>query len=751
MRNNLTIRMFFTVFITINALVSLAQTKVTGRVTDAQTQAGIPNVLIQTKGDQAITDYNGVFIISWSGSDSSLSLSRLGYYSKSINLTEPESPLQISLSPNPLQLSSVVVSADHIQRSYQEYPGSLGLLLPKELERDQDLSIVNAINRVPGIVMQSGALNTNRITIRGMGSRSPFSTNRVKAYFGEIPLTTGDGETTLEDIDLAFIERVEIIKGPNASLYGAGLGGTIRLEPRAVQKGLEINAQQSFGSYGLSRQVVNISKGSEKFDVQAGVTSTNSDGYRENNEYDRMSAMIRASIKANKHRWRFLGQYISLDAQIPSSLNRATFESDPRAAAANWLEVAGFESYQRYLIGVSHQWTGNRVTSKTALFTTFQDMDERRPFNVLEDNRTMLGLRTVWTGTITDNMFWSGGAELLHETYNWETFETLADGRGPLLSDNLEMRAYQNIFGQAEWAFLPKWQAVLGANVNFTYFDLEDRFLTDGDLSESRNFEPVFSPRATMSYKPSELATIYTSVNHGFSTPSLEETLTPDGNINPDIKPETGWSFELGSKGSFLKSFNYQIALYHMPVKNLLVARRTAEDAFIGINAGKTMHNGLEVDLSKNWTIGKKNSMSAFLSYLEARYSFKDFVDNEERFDGNELTGTPNRTLSAGLDLNTFWGTDFYINTQYVGEMPLNDANTLYNESYIVWNLKMTHTLNKEKWQLTFFAGINNLWDQKYASMVQINARGFGGNAPRYFYPGLPRNYFGGIVLRFKE
>ncbi len=53
--------------------------------------------------------------------------------------------------------------------------------------------------------MQQGSLNTNRITIRGIGARSQYGTNRVKAYFNAIPLTSGEGETVLEDIDLATI------------------------------------------------------------------------------------------------------------------------------------------------------------------------------------------------------------------------------------------------------------------------------------------------------------------------------------------------------------------------------------------------------------------------------------------------------------------------------------------------------------------------------------------------------------------
>ena len=60
---------------------------------------------------------------------------------------------------------------------------------------------------------------------------------------------------------------------------------------------------------------------------------------------------------------------------------------------------------------------------------------------------------------------------------------------------------------------------------------------------------------------------LFGNFSHGFSLPSVEETLLPDGLINPDLKPETGWSYELGSKGAFSKNhFSYEAALYRMNI-----------------------------------------------------------------------------------------------------------------------------------------------------------------------------------------
>ncbi|MEL6650645.1 MAG: TonB-dependent receptor plug domain-containing protein, partial [Bacteroidota bacterium] len=126
-----------------------------------------------------------------------------------------------------LQLDPVVVSAFESGQNLLQQSASLSILSARELKRDQDLIIANSLNRVPGVFMHQGTLGTNRITIRGMGARSLFSTNKIRAYLDDIPLTNGDGETTLEDLDLGFVQRAEVIRGPASSLYGAGLGGTI--------------------------------------------------------------------------------------------------------------------------------------------------------------------------------------------------------------------------------------------------------------------------------------------------------------------------------------------------------------------------------------------------------------------------------------------------------------------------------------------------------------------------------------------
>ena len=82
----------------------------------------------------------------------------------------------------------------------------------------------------------------------------------------------------------------------------------------------------------------------------------------------------------------------------------------------------------------------------------------------------------------------------------------------------------------------------------------------------------------------------------------------------------------------------------------------------------------------------------------------------------------------------------------------MTDANTIYSDAYALLNFKLGSQFflgKRGSWEFDIYAGINNIFDEKYASMHQINASSFGGAAPRYFYPGLPRNYYVGLDLKY--
>ena len=645
-------------------------------------------------------------------------------------------------------------------------PAAIMQIHPEHLKRDHDVSIAPALNRVTGVYMQSGALNTNRITIRGIGNRSLFSTTKLRAYLDDIPLTSGDGETTIEDIDLSLIHKVDVWKGPTASVFGAGLGGMIHLQSKGINQSVStgIKNELTIGSYGLIRNVAqfNFANSKQTLQVGANFNTTHSNGYRANNTYDRQGGSLFVKYKSGPNSETTLfSNHTSLKAFIPSSLNRNDYEEEPEKAAFTWGSIKGFEDYNKNLFGISHQFKIAEsekfmLKNKSSIFASTRKSYESRPFNILDEKSNSIGLRTsfeIKSKSSPKNRFplFTIGVETFREKYEWQTFQTLDGIKGDLLSDNSEVRKYFNLYAQSYYNINDKATLFSGLNYNSTRYTYDDLLMSGGiDKSGKYSFEGVLSPHLGFNYQFKYKSSFFATVSHGFSPPSLSETLTPDGNINPDIAPEKGWNFELGSRGKIASKLTYELTFYTMKIKDLLVARRIGEDQFVGLNAGKTQHNGIELFLEYQMINTAQLKIIPFLTYTFSDYTFDDFIDGVEDFSGNDLTGTPPYQLNGGFDLTSKIGLYSNFNFRYVDAFPMRDDNSIYSDAYKISNLKLGYKKRLfKKLDLDFSMGIRNMFNEKYASMILINAGSFGGNLPRYYYPGLPRNYFTSLSLRY--
>ena len=227
--------------------------------------------------------------------------------------------------------------------------------------------------------------------------------------------------------------------------------------------------------------------------------------------------------------------------------------------------------------------------------------------------------------------------------------------------------------------------------------------------------------------------------------------MLPDGQINTDLEPETGWNYEMGFRGNSRNGrLQWNAALYRIDLRNLLVSRRTALDQFVGVNAGRTQHDGLEVQLNYDWVQSESFQLNTFLNYALNDFIFKEFMDEDDDFSGNQLTGVPDQVLNVGLDFSSKFGFLGNINFQHIGSQPITDSNSLFSDAYQLTNLKIGYQRQIfSQVKLNLFFGVNNVFDEKYASQILINASSFGGNAPRYFYPGNPTNYFGGLNINY--
>jgi iron complex outermembrane receptor protein len=187
-----------------------------------------------------------------------------------------------------------------------------------------------------------------------------------------------------------------------------------------------------------------------------------------------------------------------------------------------------------------------------------------------------------------------------------------------------------------------------------------------------------------------------------------------------------------------------------MEIKDLLVAKRIGDDQYEGVNAGKTLHEGIEVTLKHNWQINPFFNLNSYIGASVGKYEFKEFIDKENDFSGNKLTGVPSNKVNAGLFLNTRLGIYLNADYQFVDKIPMNDANSAYSDSYKLINLKTGYRFEfLPGLTSNLAAGINNVGNEKYASLILPNAVAIGNGTPRYYYPGLPVNYYGTVSLNY--
>ena len=655
------------------------------------------------------------------------------------------------------RLDAVIISRSHISDSLFNAPAAIAVLSAKELATGNLADIATAFNKVPGVLMQSGALNTNRISIRGIGARTPFGTNKIRAFLGAIPLTSGDSETTIEDLDLENLSQAEIIKGPLSSVYGAGLGGAILLAPKiSSRQGVHAQANSVFGSFGLIKTSADASFGSTYENLNIHYHKLESGGWRQNSGYHREGISVTGELFGRKKtKLTYIAAHTYLKAFIPSSIGKTAFDNNPRSAAATWLAAKGYEQYHSYLAGVGYEFSLGKIENSTSVFLNLKNSYEPRPFDILEQETFGYGVRTQFSGNFSDFSF-IAGAEYFGDKFGGRTFENRYqqnNGNGSLegqrLTETNQRREFYNAFAQMRWQFYKGFEFQSGINVNKTRFVLDRVF--PAQSYESYNYQAILSPHLSILYKPSAWQTVYLSASRGFSLPSVEETLTASGIVNTAIKPETGTNFELGAKAYLLKNRLYVgVAIYRMTIKDLLVAKRVGDDQYVGVNAGKTLHQGIEAEARYDSDSSKNIRFSGYASVSAGNYRFENFNDGGNDYSGNALTGVPAKTGAIGGTISTGLGWYFSADCRFVDEIPLDDGNSAFSNAYNVTDVKTGwRTELRGDLSCHFAFGVNNIFDRKYASMVLVNAASVNGAEPRYYYPGLPLNVYANVGFSF--
>ncbi|RYU79569.1 TonB-dependent receptor family protein [Hymenobacter persicinus] len=651
----------------------------------------------------------------------------------------------------------------------------VGVIDSRTLDRFSPTSLTAAVNTLPGVRLEERATASYRLSVRGSTLRSPFGVRNVKVYYHDIPFTDAGGSTALNLLDVASLGRIEVLKGPAASAYGAGTGGAVLLSNRRPEPG-ESRAQVGFtaGSFGLRRYSVAAESGTATSTLRAQYTRQSLDGYRENSALRRDVLTIDGEFRPSEQRTVAAHVlYTDLDYQLPGGLTRAQFEQNPRqarpgtAAAPGTVAQRAAYASRTALLGVSHEYRFSaRFSNKTTLYTSGTAI--RTPYLVdLERNtglgwggRTTFAYRTTLAGRV---LRLSAGGEWQSSFENARSYQNRAGTPGPLRYDD-EIRATTGFgFGQAELELPAGLLATAGASYNrlaYRITRVSDAVAKPAGYELRRDFRPVVSPRVALLKELTPLISTYASVSTGFSPPTDEEIRPSDGSLNPELQAERGTSFEVGARGQLLdRRLRFDLAAYDFRLRHTIVTRTTATGTSVFANAGTTRQRGVEAAVSgwlwqpapagtaaESSAAGAGRGLRAFVSYAYNHYRFLRYESGGNDFSGNRLTGTAPHTLTAGLDFAS--GPGFYANptVSHQARLPLNDANSEYAAGYWVFGARAgwRRTLARH-FEADLYAGLDNATNRRYSLGNDLNAFG-----NRFFQPAPGRNYYGGAQLGWR-
>jgi iron complex outermembrane recepter protein len=742
-------------------IYSLGLSQIRGTVSDAATGGSIEKAIIISESETVFTNAEGYFLINAS---EYISVDANGYRGQTIPVFR-EGPMHIRLYPLIHDLSEVQITAYHTAAKLRNFPGAVSRISIDPM-RAVESNITQALSSSPGVFVQEATLATMKVSLRGIGSRYPYGTKKIKIFFDEIPLYSAEGETYFDELSPEYLDRIEVLRGPASSIYGASLGGTVLLYPKRPEYGIsELKLNSVAGSFGYLKNSVQFSEGKRNSDYLISVERVDWDGYRENSSYERNSFLLNHNHRySEKLSGALLLSGSLIQAEIPSSIDSFRFFSNPRAAAPNWLRSNGGKNPNRVLAGYKLKFNpSENVDFSAALFGTFRENEENRPFNFLNEEGYSYGSRLLaqYKGSgYNFQYFITGGVNLFYERYNSSISRNI-DGlgvKGALLEKGSQFIFQNDVFTQGEIHYN---DFILSGGLNFNKsgFLFDDLFSSDTvDQSGSYYFKPVFAPRISLAWNKYDKFSLYSSVNYGFTIPALSETQTPLGLINREIKPERAWSYETGLRMDIIKNItSLDLALYYMKVSDLIVPKRVEEDFYVGMNAGSSLHRGMEIGLQQvlfgEYSSKEHSGLSSILTvaYTISRFHFLDFIEDNNDFSGKQIPGIPQQYFRGGIDLKTRSG--IYWQTELVasGKIPINDANTLYSSAYQIFNSGLGYSLNLSRnWVLDALLRVNNISNSHYASMLVVNAPGTAISSPRYYYPGMPRSFHVSFQIAYR-
>lgn len=637
---------------------------------------------------------------------------------------------------------------------------SVGVIDPQALALQPSHTLIPAMNQIAGIRMEERSPGSYRLAIRGSLLRSPFGIRNVKLYLDEFPLTDAGGNSYLQLIDKGAVQRIELLKGPHGSLYGANTGGValLSLVPARLDSSGQMKISGTGGSYGLLHESVDLSKHVQGHGFRLYQAYQRADGYREHSAFQRHYVQCSDVFRYYKgFTLKGFVFYSALDYQTPGALTRKQYEQAPAQARPRTTNTLGATEqhaavYNRTLYGgLAHEAILHpKLKHVVALFSTRTDFQNPFITNYEVRKEATFGFRTYFE--LSDGKGrphgwrWHLGMEWQRTPSEIGNFGNKGGHKDTVQAKDKLLSGQHFFFTQATLRW-HRWLLEGGLSLNYFMFNAKS-LLNPAIAGIHRRFEPQWMPRAAVSFRISPYLFGRASLSKGYSPPTMAEVRPSDNLFYTQLQPESGYNYETG-----LRWHSTQVQLdavvFYYRLQNAIVRRVSQTGIEYFINAGSTKQVGFEWQgkaILKDRTTAKRlQSLFWTSSLTQYMFEFESYKNGHVDLAEKQLTGVPKLAVTSGIEVRFFQNWTFYGQYNYTSRIPLNDLNTDYASDYhlLAGKLSWRQSIGN-KWLFEVFGGVDNTLNQKYSLGNDLNALG-----GRYYNAAAPRNFYAGASASY--
>lgn len=617
-------------------------------------------------------------------------------------------------------LNDMTVTAQKTEESVQDVPIAMSVFDDINLE-DKDITDIKDVSYfVPNFYLNNGTFGMNMPTIRGITADGSTMSSAVGLYVDGIPLTNNVGfDAILEDI-----QRVEVLRGPQGTLYGKNAeAGVINVVTKKPNNELGGKLSLSYGEDNKQEIGLNLRTPIIKDKLFLGISGKYyaKDGFMEDNKTGEI-------VDDEKNYFGRIYLRATPTDRLELALIASKHKTDNGQGKQNVTTNENIRIFYGDLVG-NQKLTDDSYAFKVRYNFDYFDLESITSYKKyvqngdLDNDATSAKIFHTFTNfhykTISEelkldgevgNLKWLvGGFGSKFEKTGGFTMDSINPAMvGENKSDVTEKNL--GIFTHLNYAFSDKLNLIGGIRYDKDKVDMKNHITNEsGDKSYSN-----ISPKIALQYKFNPNFMTYVTVSKGYKAGGLYTFATPG--LPNSYENESLWNYELGFKSTMLNgklNFNADIFYIDMKDKQVFTMANQYYGSYIS-NAASASSYGLEIDT--NYAINDNFSAFATFGYNEAKFDeFSDFLGD---YKDNYMPYAPKYSYSLGGTFRGFGGVYASANLRGYGKMYFDNANTTEHKAYTLVDAKIGYEW--EKFDIYLYA--NNLFDKEY------DLKGVGGN-----------------------